>query len=113
MTCEACGQAVDLRRLGDLLHHDESGHGQTPAESSSVGSMPASDEARQLLAYLLAGAAGHDKAYWLDRVSIEKTALVDNIRTNWRLVSKAAKRDQVAIDGAEAVVREAHPYLAW
>lgn len=25
--CEACGQAVDMRRLGDVLHHEDDGHG--------------------------------------------------------------------------------------
>lgn len=24
--CPQCGQAVDCRRLGDVLHHDEDGH---------------------------------------------------------------------------------------
>jgi hypothetical protein len=25
-TCKACGQAVDKRRLGDVLHHHQDGH---------------------------------------------------------------------------------------
>lgn len=24
--CPQCGQAVDMRRLGDVLHHEEPGH---------------------------------------------------------------------------------------
>lgn len=24
--CKACGEAVDMRRLGDVLHHEEPGH---------------------------------------------------------------------------------------
>lgn len=24
--CPACGQMVDMRRLGDVLHHEEPGH---------------------------------------------------------------------------------------
>lgn len=24
--CKQCGQAVDMRRLGDMLHHEEPGH---------------------------------------------------------------------------------------
>jgi hypothetical protein len=24
--CAACGQAVDMRRLGDVLHHEDDGH---------------------------------------------------------------------------------------
>ena len=26
MLCPECGQAVDCRKLGDVLHHDEPGH---------------------------------------------------------------------------------------
>jgi len=25
-TCPRCGQAVDMRRLGDVLHHEDEGH---------------------------------------------------------------------------------------
>ncbi len=28
--CPECDQAVDCRRLGDVLHHDEAGHGRLP-----------------------------------------------------------------------------------
>jgi len=28
--CEACGQAVDMRKLGDVLHHEEQGHEPLP-----------------------------------------------------------------------------------
>ena len=28
--CKACGQAVDKRRLGDVFHHEEAGHGSIP-----------------------------------------------------------------------------------
>lgn len=30
LICPACGQAVDCRRLGDVLHHDEPGHAPIP-----------------------------------------------------------------------------------
>ncbi len=26
ITCQACGQAIDCRRLGDVFHHEEPGH---------------------------------------------------------------------------------------
>lgn len=29
-TCVICGQSVDVRRLGDLLHHLEAGHEPIP-----------------------------------------------------------------------------------
>lgn len=30
--CEACGQAVDMRRLGGVLHHEEPGHDPLPLQ---------------------------------------------------------------------------------
>ena len=30
--CEACGQAVDMRRLGDVLHHEAEGHERLPVQ---------------------------------------------------------------------------------
>jgi hypothetical protein len=26
MACPTCGQAIDMRQLGQVLHHDEPGH---------------------------------------------------------------------------------------
>lgn len=31
--CEACGQAVDMRRLGDVFHHEEADHEPIPADA--------------------------------------------------------------------------------
>jgi hypothetical protein len=30
--CPSCGQAVDMRRLGDVLHHEEPGHEPLPVQ---------------------------------------------------------------------------------
>ena len=30
--CELCGQAVDMRRLGDVLHHVEEDHERLPVQ---------------------------------------------------------------------------------
>lgn len=30
LLCPGCGQAIDLRRLGDVFHHDEPGHAPLP-----------------------------------------------------------------------------------
>lgn len=30
--CPSCGQAVDMRRLGDVLHHEEPGHESLPVQ---------------------------------------------------------------------------------
>ena len=32
-TCRACGQAVDMRRLGDLIHHEHAGHEPIPTNT--------------------------------------------------------------------------------
>lgn len=29
-TCPVCGQAVDMRRLGDVFHHEQPGHEPLP-----------------------------------------------------------------------------------
>jgi hypothetical protein len=29
-TCQQCGQAVDYRKLGDVLHHEDEGHKPIP-----------------------------------------------------------------------------------
>ena len=31
-TCAECGQAVDMRDLGQVLHHEQPGHGPLPAD---------------------------------------------------------------------------------
>lgn len=30
--CPECGQAVDMRKLGDVLHHEEPGHDPLPVQ---------------------------------------------------------------------------------
>ncbi|MCB4863294.1 hypothetical protein K7W03_27360 [Sphingobium sp. PNB] len=32
ITCTECGQAIDCRRLGDVLHHEEPGHERLPVQ---------------------------------------------------------------------------------
>ena len=31
--CNACGQAVDKRKLGDVFHHEEAGHQPIPTNA--------------------------------------------------------------------------------
>jgi len=33
--CPECGQPIDCRRLGDVLHHEEPGHVRLPADVAS------------------------------------------------------------------------------
>ncbi|MGR6331356.1 non-homologous end-joining DNA ligase [Sphingomonas sp. XXL09] len=35
ISCPECGQAIDCRNLGDVLHHDEPGHDPLPPEARS------------------------------------------------------------------------------
>lgn len=30
--CQGCGQAVDMRKLGDVFHHEEPGHDPLPIQ---------------------------------------------------------------------------------
>ena len=30
--CESCGQAVDMRKLGDVFHHEDDGHKPLPVQ---------------------------------------------------------------------------------
>jgi hypothetical protein len=32
MICPECGQAFDMRKLGDVFHHDEPGHKPLPTD---------------------------------------------------------------------------------
>lgn len=32
-TCRGCGQVVDKRKLGDVLHHEDAGHEPLPIDS--------------------------------------------------------------------------------
>jgi bifunctional non-homologous end joining protein LigD len=36
LTCKSCGQAIDLRNLGDVLHHEEPGHAPVPVDPEPV-----------------------------------------------------------------------------
>ena len=35
-TCKACGQAVDMRKLGDVFHYEVEGHEPIPEDSESA-----------------------------------------------------------------------------
>jgi hypothetical protein len=70
------------------------------------------DDIGQTLATILAGAAGHDEAYWLDRIGpVEKRPSIENIHSNWRLTPRAKGADLTAIASAVEIVRLHHPYV--
>ena len=35
-TCAACGQAVDMRDLGQVFHHEDDGHNPIPLDDRST-----------------------------------------------------------------------------
>jgi hypothetical protein len=78
-----------------------------------AGPAPTRDELEALLAQLLAGAAGSDEAHWRALITITRTSIIDDIRTNWRVAAAGCYRDRHAIDRAVEVVRPAQPYISW
>ena len=67
---------------------------------------------RDLLAHLLAGAAGNTEAYWKKRLG-EVTALpiVFHPRSNWQIEPTGKPEELRAIEKAVDLVRAAHPYV--
>jgi hypothetical protein len=67
---------------------------------------------RALLAHLLTGAAGHDEAYWLEKIGeVEKRPSVENIHSNWRVTPRATGAELQAITNAVELVRKQEPYV--
>ena len=70
------------------------------------------DELRDLLATLLAGAAGGAKATWREKVGpVATRPILEDIRSNWRVSPKGDADDLTAIGKAVDVVRTANPYV--
>lgn len=38
--CKACGQAVDMRDLGQVFHHEEPGHTPLPEDDAALKDAP-------------------------------------------------------------------------
>lgn len=69
-------------------------------------------EIRDLLAHLLAGAAGGTEKPWRARVGeVEALPIFSNVRCNWRIDPKGSAEQLHAIERAAAIVRAEHPYV--
>jgi uracil-DNA glycosylase len=78
-----------------------------------MAQVPTPDELRDLLAMILAGAAGGDLRQWLEALGpVEKLPTHFNVRSNWAVHPRCPRSKRRAIDNAIAIVREAHPYVA-
>ncbi|RSV33357.1 hypothetical protein CA234_22645 [Sphingomonas sp. ABOLE] len=70
------------------------------------------DDIRNLLAHLLAGAAGEDEAHWLKLIGpVTALPIIDAPRSNWRVEPKGKPNELEAIEKAAEVVRLAYPYV--
>lgn len=71
------------------------------------------EDIRDLLAHLLAGATGKTEAHWRKLIG-EMTALpiVFHPRSNWKIEPKGNLSELEAISKAAEIVRQAHPYVA-
>ena len=75
--------------------------------------VPSLGELSDVLATILAGAAGGSKATWVKRVGpVEKLPIATNARCNWRVRPRAKPDELDVIDRAVEIVRAEHPYVA-
>lgn len=71
------------------------------------------DELGELLATLLAGAAGGTREDWATKVGVvEKLPIAMNVASNWQVTLSGKAADKKAIDQAVDIVRAQHPYVA-
>lgn len=70
------------------------------------------DQLGDLMAELLAGAAGQSAEHWRDAIGpVEQHPLWSHTRCNWTVQPRGRKRDREAVERAVQVVREAYPYV--
>lgn len=70
------------------------------------------DELRDLLALVLAGAAGGEETHWREIIGpVEKLPLATNVLSNWRVSPVGTKAERETIDHAVEIVRGEHPYV--
>lgn len=71
------------------------------------------DELIDLLAHLLAGAAGGEEADWAKLMRIERVNLTFSPQSNWRVIARGSPKQKGAIEKAVDVVKGEHPYVRW
>jgi hypothetical protein len=77
-----------------------------------VAHIPSTDELADILATMLAGAIGGDKAVWVKAIGpVEVLPILFNVQSNWAITSKGTKKQREYIDAAVNIVRGEHPYV--
>lgn len=80
--------------------------------TQSQGAVPSTSELRDLIAHLLAGAAGGSEAKWRKLVGdVEALPIIFDPRSNWRIEPTGTASELEAIEKAVTVVRGAHLYV--
>ena len=71
------------------------------------------NEIADLLATVIAGAAGGTKARWRKAIGpLEKLPTWRYVRFNWRVTPRVKSEERKIIDQAVEIVRAEHPYIA-
>jgi hypothetical protein len=83
------------------------------ALASMDGKTLTPDELIELLAHLLAGAAGGEESEWAKLMRIERVNLMFDPSSNWRASAAGSTKQREAILKAVDVVRVEHPYVKW
>lgn len=72
------------------------------------------DELRDLLATILAGAAGGDATAWLKLIGpVTRVHLAVSPATNWALSPTGTPAKRKVVAQAIGIVRAEHPYVLW
>ncbi|WP_419809191.1 hypothetical protein [Sphingomonas sp.] len=70
------------------------------------------DELVDLLATLIAGAAGGSKVRWRKAIGpVTQLPTWCNIRSNWRVTPRGSDGERAVVEQAAAIVRAEHPYI--
>lgn len=70
------------------------------------------DELVDLMATVIAGAAGGGKARWRRAIGpIECLPTWRYVRTNWRIHPRGSDEERAVVEQAAAIVRAEHPYI--
>lgn len=73
---------------------------------------PTNDELVDLLATVIAGAAGGTKARWRRAIGpVEQLPTWCNIHCNWRVSPCGTGEERAVVEQAVAIVRAEHPYI--
>ena len=69
------------------------------------------DELRDLLAHVIAGAAGGSEASWRKLIAIERVPTWRFVRFNWLVEPTGTAEQRAVIEKAVEIERGEHPYI--